>query len=214
MALLVVLDGAAVPVAEQYRQWSHELAGMGFDRVRTGALSARQAGQAEVSGLTCAQELELLQLDAPLPRLLRRVPQASLRPLLSTDLAAAAAIDRAAFGERWWLDAGMLADVCTATPRHRARVVQLGRQVAGSLISGRSGSIGYVQRLSVHPDAHRRGLATALLGDALTWMRRAGVTRVFVNTHIDNDAALALYHRIGFRSLPERLRVYEGRTGR
>jgi ribosomal protein S18 acetylase RimI-like enzyme len=126
----------------------------------------------------------------------------------------AAAVDRAAFGEYWWLDAGMLADVCSATPRHRARVVEVDRQVTGSLISGRSGSIGYVQRLSVHPDAHRRGLATTLLGDALTWMRRAGVTRVFVNTHTDNDAALALYRRIGFRSLPERLRVYEGFTDR
>jgi ribosomal protein S18 acetylase RimI-like enzyme len=214
MALLVILDGAAVPMAEHYRQWRDELAELGFLRVRTGALSARQAAQAEVSGMRCVQELELLQLDAPLPRLPRRAPGVSLRAMLSSDLPTAAAIDRAAFGEYWWLDAGMLADVCSATPRHRARVVEVDRQVTGSLISGRSGSIGYVQRLSVHPAAHRRGLATTLLGDALTWMRRAGVTRVFVNTHTDNDAALALYRRLGFRSLPERLRVYEGFTSR
>jgi hypothetical protein len=37
---------------------------------------------------------------------------------------------------------------------------------------------------------------------------------VFVNTHTDNDAALALYGRLVFRSLPERLRVYEGFTSR
>ncbi|MEI6400676.1 MAG: GNAT family N-acetyltransferase [Actinomycetota bacterium] len=214
MALLVVLDGSGVPMAEHYRQWRDELAELGFLRVRTGALSARQAAQADVSGMRCVQELELLQLDAPLPRFARRGSGASLRPMLSRDLATVEAIDRAAFGEYWWLDAGMLADVCGATPRHRARVVEVDRRVTGSLISGRSGSIGYIQRLSVHPDAHRRGLATALLGDALTWMRRAGVTRVFVNTHADNDAALALYRRIGFRSLPERLRVYEGPTGR
>ena len=213
-ALLVVLDGAAIPMAEHYLRWRDELAELGFLGIRTGALSARQAAQAEVAGLRCAQELELLQLDAPLPRLARRAPGSSLRPLLTSDLHAAAAIDRAAFGEHWWLDAGMLADVCSATPRHRARVVELERRVTGSLISGRSGSIGYVQRLSVHPGAHRRGLATALLGDALAWMRRSGVTRVFVNTHTDNDAALALYRRIGFRSLPERLRVYEGSTTR
>jgi ribosomal protein S18 acetylase RimI-like enzyme len=204
MALLVILDGAAVPMAEHYRQWRDELAELGFLRVRTGALSARQAAQAEVSGMRCAQELELLQLDAPLPRFARRAPGASLRPMLASDLPTAAAIDRAAFGEYWWLDAGMLADVCSATPRHRARVVEVDRQLTGS--------IGYVQRLSVHPDEHRCGLATSLLGDALTWMRRAGVTRVFVNTHTDNDAALALYRRIGFHSLPERLRVYEGFT--
>jgi ribosomal protein S18 acetylase RimI-like enzyme len=213
-ALLVVLDGAAIPMAEHYRQWRDELAELGFLGMRTGALSARQAAQAEGSGLRCAQELELLQLDAPLPRLAGRAPGSSLRPLLTSDLHAAAAIDRAAFGEYWWLDAGMLADVCSATPRYRARVVEVDRRVTGSLISGRSGSIGYVQRLSVHPGAHRRGLATALLADSLAWMRRSGVTRVFVNTHTDNDAALALYRRIGFRSLPERLRVYEGSTTR
>jgi ribosomal protein S18 acetylase RimI-like enzyme len=216
-ALVVVLDGGAVPMAEHYMSWSNELATLGYERIRTGALSARQAVQADVAGLRVEQELELLQLDAPLPRPATpasRSVQPTVRRLRDADLVEAAVIDRAAFGERWWLDAGMLADVCNATPRHRARVAEIDRIVVGSLISGRSGSLGYVQRLSVHPAVHRLGVGTSLLADALAWMRRAGVTRVFVNTHIDNEAALALYHRIGFRSLPERLRVFEGSVRR
>jgi len=217
MALVAVLDGSEVPMAEHYRTWCDELATLGYQRIRTGALSARQAVQADVAGLRVEQELELLQLDAPLPRLTARAArsaQPAVRRLRDADLADAAAIDRAAFGERWWLDAGMLADVCNATPRHRARVAEVDRAICGSLISGRSGSLGYVQRLSVHPSAHRQGVATTLLADALAWMRRAGVTRVFVNTHIDNEPALALYRRIGFRNLPERLRVFEGSVRR
>lgn len=219
MALVVVLDGSQIPVVEHYAAWRTELARRGFTAMRTGALSARQAPQAEAAGLTCAQELELLQLDPPLPVVATaRTPaplvDVRLHRLRRHHLAAAADIDRVAFGERWWLDAGMLADVCTATPRHRARVAVVDGAVVGSLISGRSASTGYVQRLSVHPAAHRRGIARHLLADALTWMRRAHVTRVFVNTHTDNEAALALYHGIGFRSLPERLRVFEGPTRR
>ena len=82
----------------------------------------------------------------------------------------------------------------------------------GFLISGRAGRTGYVQRLAVHPDAHRQGLANDLLLDSLRWMRRARLHAVYVNTHVDNVAALALYRAHGFVELPERLRVFEGPT--
>ena len=62
----------------------------------------------------------------------------------------------------------------------------------------------------MHPDAHRRGLATDLLIDSMRWMHRARLQRVFVNTHVDNVGALALYRAHGFVELPERLRVFEG----
>ena len=84
------------------------------------------------------------------------------------------------------------------------------RAVAGFLVSGRAGRTGYVQRLAVHPSAQRHGLATALLLDSLRWMRRTRVRRAFVNTHVENEAALELYRRHGFVELPERLRVHEG----
>ena len=41
-------------------------------------------------------------------------------------------------------------------------------------------------------------------------MHRARLQRVFVNTHVDNAGALALYRAHGFAELPERLRVFEG----
>lgn len=217
MALVVVPDGAAVPMPEHFRVWSRTLADHGFTSMRTGALAPRQADQARQAGLRCVQELALLELNIskfddarPHTRTHRT------HRLRRTQLTAIAQIDCAAFGPGWWLDANMLSDVRNATPMHRARVVhrpgprQAGNPVAGFLISGRAGRTGYVQRLAVHPDVHRAGLATDLLTDSLRWMRRARLQRAFVNTHVDNEAALALYRAHGFVDLPERLRVFEG----
>jgi ribosomal protein S18 acetylase RimI-like enzyme len=66
-----------------------------------------------------------------------------------------------------------------------------------------------VQRLAVHPDARRQGLAAQLLTDALGWMRRRDVRRVLVNTATDNHAALALYRANGFQDQTEDLLILE-----
>jgi ribosomal protein S18 acetylase RimI-like enzyme len=217
MAVVVVPDGSAVPAPEHFHRWARTLADHGYTSMRTGALSIRQSAQAERAGLRCVQQLSLLELHGPITasRPLQRTHR-----LLHRQLTTAAEIDRAAFGPTWWLDATMLADVCSATPSYRARVVRAdqvrsgapGHDIVGFLISGRAGRTGYVQRLAVHPTAHRHGVATDLLLDSLRWMSRARLQRVYVNTHVDNAAALALYRAHGFVELPERLRVFEGPT--
>lgn len=210
-AQVVVLDGAAVPGVAHYRAWAVELAHRGFTGLRTGALAARQASQAEIAGLHCAQELVLLRLDAPLPTFPGQpTPGTRLHRLVDDGYLGAAVVDELGFGERWRLDATMLADIRSATPRSRARLTITDGTVSGFLISGRSGRIGYLQRLAVDPSVRRHGVATALIADAFGWMRRSGTQQVYVNTHVDNDGALALYHHLGFRDVPERLRVYEG----
>lgn len=207
MAQIVVLDGTAIPTPEHWHRWMRTLADHGFVAVRTGALAPRQAGPAERAGLRLVQELSLLDAAAPF----EITPTAHrTHRLRAGDLATAADIDRSAFGDTWALDATMLADIRQATPAHRARVVRVDGHPVGFLISGRAARVGYVQRLAVHPSAHRQGIATSLLIDGLRWMRRARVRRAFVNTHVENAAALELYRRHGFVELPERLRVYEG----
>ena len=39
------------------------------------------------------------------------------------------------------------------------------------------------------------------------WMQRRRLTRAMVNTHTDNNVALGLYQRFGFRLLPQGLVV-------
>jgi [ribosomal protein S18]-alanine N-acetyltransferase len=214
MASVVVLDNLSVASPAHYHQWGRQLAALGFTHIRTGALAATHAAQAKLAGLEPVQQLSLLELaSADLRSTRARHGGGSTRTLLSADLPLVARIDRAAFGDRWCLDATMLADVCVATPTFRARTTLLdgaADPLGGFLISGRAGRTGYVQRLAVHPDRHRQGLASALLHDSLRWMRRCRVQRVFVNTHVENEAALSLYRAHGFGELRERLTVLEG----
>ena len=118
----------------------------------------------------------------------------------------AAGVDRAAFGPEWHLDASAVADVCAATPRHRARRIG---DVDAYAITGRDSRQGFLQRLAVHPDQQRQGLGRALALDSLRSLARWRVTKVLVNTPVDNEPALDLYRSLGFRPLPERLRVFE-----
>jgi ribosomal protein S18 acetylase RimI-like enzyme len=215
MAMVVVLDGSAIASATDYRRWGDQLSSLGFTHMRTGALSPRSAIPAELAGMMCVQQLALMELlpdQASRPRI---TPGIHTRSLDHAGLAIASQIDRAAFGTRWWLDESTLGDVCRATPKYRARIAELDDAtdpLGGFLISGRAGRTGYIQRLAVHPERHRTGFASVLLADAFAWMRRHRVQRIFVNTHVDNEAALALYRAHHFTELRERLAVHEGPT--
>ena len=79
--------------------------------------------------------------------------------------------------------------------------------LAGYAVAGRSLERGYLQRLAVDPAHQGHGLGTALVLDALWWLRRRGATSTLVNTQEANDAALALYERLGFRRQAEGLAV-------
>jgi ribosomal protein S18 acetylase RimI-like enzyme len=104
-----------------------------------------------------------------------------------------------------------LGDVRSATPRHRARAIRVDQEIVAYIISGRDGRNGYVQRLAVSPAHQHHGFGRALVTDSLRWMARWRVQRALVNTHIGNDTALALYHRLGFTDLGDRLHVFERR---
>ncbi|MEN9504141.1 MAG: hypothetical protein RI958_67 [Actinomycetota bacterium] len=227
MAHVTVLDGSLVPSADHWRRWMGAVADAGYSRVRTGALTSRQAEQASRAELAVVQELVLLELVLA-ERPGRNRPgtarpgtgrTASKRPgtkrLGTRRWDQVAAIDREAFGPRWCLDATMLDDITSATPEHRARFVggsgsRNADGMVGFLLSGGADRTGYVQRLAVSPAAQRQGVAVRLLTDALAWMHRSRMNRVYVNTDVDNSAALDLYRRFGFEELPERLRVFEG----
>jgi len=58
---------------------------------------------------------------------------------------------------------------------------------------------GAIQNLGVIPPYRDRGLGSALLLQALHGFRRAGLTRAFLEVTAQNDAAIRLYRRLGFR---------------
>jgi ribosomal-protein-alanine N-acetyltransferase len=66
-----------------------------------------------------------------------------------------------------------------------------------------------VLTLGVTPAARRRGVASALLTATLPEARALGALEVFLEVAIDNDAAIALYERAGFRRAGLRKSYYD-----
>lgn len=206
-AQLVLYHQRAMPMTSDLTQWCDELAALGYQHVRTSAVAGAVTGELESAGFTVFQQLALLE-HTEVRRAARALGEvAATTRLLATQRPAASRIDAAAFGREWALDQVALHEVCAATPRHHARGV--GAPLSGYAISGRDGRQGFLQRLAVHPDAQRQGLGLALVADSLTWMARWRVERALVNTPTDNQGALDLYQRVGYRRVPELLYVYE-----
>ena len=209
VAHLVLLDHHMVPDRDHVESWIDDARAQGATRLRTGALFPPSTPAFVTAGFEVIDTLSLLELDLTRPAGELTRPAARLRRLRPTQIDEAAAIDSRAFPAPWANNPAALRDIITATPRHRARCVDLdGRMVAFS-ISGRASTWGYVQRLAVDPSARRGGLARLLVTDAIDWMRRRKVEQVLVNTATDNTAALALYRSLGFVERPERLKILE-----
>jgi len=203
-AQLVLYHQLRLPSLADLQRWTDQLRELGYTRVRTTALAATAGLRAESAGFHVIQDLVLLEHLAPRDAPNPTVPTARL---LAGQREVAATIDVAAFTDHWALDSRAIADVCSATPRNRAR--SAGSPTAAYAITGRDGKQGFLQRLAVHPQAQRQGLGRGLVQDSLQWLARWRVQRVLVNTPTDNIAALTLYEQTGFRRLSERLRVYE-----
>jgi ribosomal protein S18 acetylase RimI-like enzyme len=208
VAFIAPVPEAPVPTAEFVRWCLETLARRGFTRVVTAALAPLEQEGFLAAGFEVEERLHLLARDLqalpPVPPglCLRRVGWI-LRPRVLL-------VDEAAFPPFWQFDGHGLDEALRATPhtRFRAAVAADGeRVVLGYAICGRSGQRGFVQRLAVHPDAHRQGIGRGLLLDGLHWMRRRDVRRAVVNTQLGNDPALMLYQQSGFRTEPAGLSV-------
>ena len=212
VAHLVLYNQSRLPTPSEIVEWIAELRNTGYDTVRTGALGAQAGARFERLGFESVQSLVLLEHTA-INSVTGPPARRSATPVRLTidDDAAASRVDVAAFGPGWCIDRVGIGDVRSATPRHRARAIRAEDQLVAYAVSGRDGRNGYIQRLAVSPEHQHRGYGSALAGDSLRWMARWRVHRALVNTHVGNDAALALYRRLGFVDLSDRLHVYERR---
>ena len=181
----------------------------GVRRVLTTALSETDQQAFLAAGFDVHEELRLLRHG------LEQIPETPKFRLRRghgrQDLLDAVAVDRVAFGSAAHLDVPGLRGARSATPASRFRVF-CGRGPGAHrpdayAVCGLSVGSGYVQRLAVAPDARRRGVGAALVADGLRWFTRRRANHAMVNTQVGNDAALALYLRMGFVPLPTSLAV-------
>jgi mycothiol synthase len=207
VALLSPTPGIA-PTQTGLARAIEELRRRGYRSVLTPALADGEQRPFVTAGFTVHERLHLLGHD------LRRVPEprargSRLRRGRSNDIPDVLSVDGLAFDRFWRFDTTGLADARTATPHARFRVATVAGEVVGYHVTGRAGTLGYLQRLAVHPDRHGHGIGTALIGDSLDWCRRKSCTSVLVNTQEANQRALSLYEHLGFRSEPTGLAVLE-----
>jgi ribosomal protein S18 acetylase RimI-like enzyme len=185
-----------------------ELERDGYQSALTAALGPVEQAPFLAAGFSVHEHLHLLtrSVDQPLPSI-EGVP---LRRSRRVDREQLLAVDRAAFPPFWRLDGPGLDDALAATPSSRLRVCDRpdgAHEVCAYAVTGRAGPRGYLQRLAVDPGLQRRGIGSALVIDALRWLRRWGAREALVNTQEDNHSALALYESLGFRLQAEGLAV-------
>ena len=181
-----------------------QLADRGYAEVITSALAGPEQRPFLAVGFLPHEHLRFLGHDlAGVPFRPATSPH-HMRKAVPTDYPSVLDVDAGSFSPFWRLDHAGLEEALTATPATRFRVA-LGSphrrplRVVGYAITGRAGDQGYLQRLAVAAAARRTGVGRALALDGLRWLRRRGVARAVVNTQYGNDAALALYLRLGFQ---------------
>ena len=205
LAYLVPLSSAATLTPAALEQIRSRLREDGFDAVVTAAVGPSERDMLAADGFDEHESLHLLRHELsdlpPRPARTRGIRRGGRR-----DLDAILDVDRQTFEAFWQLDRDGLLEAIAATPVSRLRVVR-DPGVVGYAVTGRAGDQGYLQRLAVHPERQGEGLGIDLVADALHWLRRRQVRTCWVNTQEANEAALALYHRLGFRDAPHQLTV-------
>ena len=198
-----------------------------FQRLRTNAVGPGVADDLHMLGFSVKQELVLLSYDfskpdfaepdfsEPGPAMSKHRDSDKRWAIRRISARQTIRIDMAAFGDEWALDHAALTYASSATQASRLRGA-VGRPMwqnigkkCGFYLAGYTDTNGYLQRLGVHPTSQRAGLGRALVCDALQWLQASGAERVFVNTDVHNEPALALYESLGFTRMNYTLTVME-----
>jgi len=203
-----------LPDEDVLREWVATMTRWGYNSVRTCAMSSQASDALTEIGFLPAQSLVLLRLKHLSPPSYDIPPDLAPRPVrllrhrasLIQDILR---LDQSAFGSEWHLDEETLRDAFTATRHVRLLTARHRGVLEGFVLVGATDRTGFIQRLAVHPDARRTGVASRLIMAAVEWSFRRGCTNTVVNTETNNNAALGLYRSIGFSDMDHGLTVLE-----
>lgn len=180
---------------------------LGFRGIVTNAMTDAEIAPYLRCDFVVHERLHLLAADVatapptpalPVTRVRRREHEAVL------------ALDAAAFSRDWRLGPSGLTDALAATPARQFRASRdADDAVTGYAITGIAGRHGYLQRIAANPARRREGIGRALVLDSFAYLWSHGASRAYVNTQLDNVAALALYESCGFELLTAGLTVLE-----
>lgn len=124
------------------------------------------------------------------------------------DLGDALRVDQAAFDSFWRFDRTALLEAVNATTQRAVHLVRRpGGGLAGYAITGRGGTLAYLQRVAVDPAWQGRGIGRSLVRTAGAWAEAQGASALLLNTPEGNAPAAGLYASEGFRTITRDLAV-------
>jgi ribosomal-protein-alanine N-acetyltransferase len=130
----------------------------------------------------------------------------NLRAMTLDDLPEVAEVDSAAFEPLWRNSFAALSKAYTQASH--ASIAEDASGMVGYQLSTGSPIGAHLARLAVRPEAQRRGIGAALVGELIMQIQNNGGSRLTVNTQAENETSLALYHKLGFRRTGEQFPVY------
>lgn len=134
----------------------------------------------------------------------------SLRAMNGEDVTAVMAIERRAYTFTW--TEGIFSDCLRVG--YVCKVASQGERVVGYAVMSTGAGECHVLNIGVDPDCQRRGIGTVLVTDLLNVARAQGVTMALLEVRASNQAAYALYRKLGFDEIGARKNYYPAIKGR
>jgi ribosomal protein S18 acetylase RimI-like enzyme len=82
-------------------------------------------------------------------------------------------------------------------------VAETDGRVVGTTIVNVRGRFGYISSVMVHPDNRRKGIATTLIVNALSYLRRRKLNRAVLHVMSSNAPAIGAYVKLGFKKFDQ-----------
>ncbi len=137
--------------------------------------------------------------------MLKTNPNLLLTPLMPDDANAVAAVHRHSFAYPW-----TAADFLTFAnaPECHSVVAWQDGAIAGVVVLSIAGGDAEILTLAIAPAWRRNGIASSILARAMGDAASKGAEALFLEVGVRNDAALALYERLGFTRAGRRAKYY------
>jgi len=133
-----------------------------------------------------------------------------LQPLGPLDLAVAAALHAGCFDHAW--NEAAIAELL-AIPGSLGTLAHIEDQPVGLVIALAAGAEAEILTLGVLPKFRRRGIAAGMLASVANRLSGAGCRRLLLEVAEDNEAARALYGKLGFAEIGRRPSYYRRAAG-
>ena len=128
-----------------------------------------------------------------------------IRPMEERDVSAVAALEKACFSDPW-SENSVRSEL--SNPLSLWLVAEKGGEVAGYIGSQSVLDAADMMNVAVAQSARRGGLARALIGALVARLDADGVRSLSLEVRVSNDAARALYEKLGFSEVGRRKNYY------